>query len=83
MVVPHKIPSKPWQVIGADLFTITNCNFPCVVDYNGRFPILRKVEKLSAASVIKSKNKYGLPRKYYLMHTPILFHKIQEILQEA
>ena len=35
-VIPHKIPGKPLEVIGADLFTISNSYFFCVLHLSQR-----------------------------------------------
>ena len=45
-VIPHKITSKLWEVIGVDLFKINNSNFLCIVDYQNKLPIAKLAEKL-------------------------------------
>ena len=56
----HKIPRKPWEVIGADIFTLHNKN--CIVDYHSNFPIKKKMEDnlILACKIILL--EHGLPR---------------------
>ena len=39
-VALYKILGKPWEVIAADLFTINNSNFLCIVHYHIMFQIV-------------------------------------------
>ena len=48
----HDILAKPWEVIGADMFTPNNKHYLCITDYHGKFPIIKKTEDLSADSLI-------------------------------
>ena len=47
-IIPHKIkrPGKLWKVVGPDMFTINSSNFLCIVNYYGKFAIVKQVEKL-------------------------------------
>ena len=38
----HEIPGKPWEVIEADMFTLYNRNYLCIVDYPSKFPVIKK-----------------------------------------
>ena len=31
--IPYDIPCKPWEVVGADIFSINNNTLLCIVDY--------------------------------------------------
>ena len=44
--------STPWKVVGADMFTLHNKNYLCIVDYHSKFPLINKTEDLSADSLI-------------------------------
>ena len=37
-LLPHSIPSRPWQIIGTELFWWNNTNYLLVVDYYSNFP---------------------------------------------
>ena len=62
-----KIPLRPWEVIGADVFHFNNKNYLCIVDYNSKFPVVKRLEGLSADSLIDTVKiiftKYGIPQK--------------------
>ena len=50
MIIHHKIPAKTWDIVGADMFTVHNRNYLCIVDYHSKFPVIKKMEDLSADS---------------------------------
>ena len=66
-MIHHDIPVRPWDVIGADMFTLNNKQYLCIVDYHSKSPIIKKTEDLSAYNLIlKCKiifAEYGLPKK--------------------
>ena len=51
-IMHHKILGKPWEVVGADLFTSHNKTYHCIVDYHSKFPIIKKTEDLTADILI-------------------------------
>ena len=48
----HNIPGKPGEVIRVDIFTLDNKNYLCIVDYHGKFPVMKKTEDFTADSLI-------------------------------
>ena len=40
---PHEIPTRPWQVIGTDLFFWNGEEYLLICDYFSKFPIVRKI----------------------------------------
>ena len=50
--IHYKIPGKPWEVIGADMFTLCNRNYLCIVDYHRKFPVIKKIKDASADNLI-------------------------------
>ena len=62
----HDIPLRPWEVIGVDVFHFKNKHYLCIVDYNSKFPVIKRLEGLSADNLINVKiifAKYGIPCK--------------------
>ena len=51
-LIHHDIPGKPWEGIGVDIFTLNNKNYLCIVDYHGKFPIVKQAEDIYADSLI-------------------------------
>ena len=41
---------KPWEVVGADMFTL-QIKF-CIVGYHSKLPVIKKTEDLSADSLL-------------------------------
>ena len=66
-MIHHDILARPWEVIGADLFTHNNKHHLCIVDYCSKFSINKKTEDLSADSRILMFKvifaEHGLPKK--------------------
>ena len=64
-IIHHDIPLRPWEVVRADVFHFNNKNYLCIVDYNSKFPVIKRLEGLSAESLINTVKiifaKYGIP----------------------
>ena len=50
-IIHHNIPLQPWEVVRADVFHYNNKNYKCIVDYNSKFPIIKRLEGLSAENL--------------------------------
>ena len=63
----HDIPLRPWEVIGADVFHFKNKHYLCIVHYNSKFPVVMRLEGLSADNLINIVKaifaEYGIPCK--------------------
>ena len=42
-LLQHTVPTRPWQVVGTDLFFFEGDNFLIVADYYSKFPFIRKL----------------------------------------
>ena len=66
-IIHHEILGKPREEVGVDMFTLHNRNYLCIVDYHIKFPVIKKIEDLSADSLALSCkisfSEYGLPEK--------------------
>ena len=40
---PHEVPTRPWQVLGTDLFFWNGDEYLLICDYYSKFPIIRKI----------------------------------------
>ncbi|GAB1602670.1 uncharacterized protein K02A2.6-like, partial [Argonauta hians] len=65
-MIPHEIPTRPWQKVAADLFTWENRQFLVTVDYYSRFfEIDELYANTTAANVIRKLSchfaRYGIP----------------------
>ena len=65
--IHHNIPLQPWEVVGADIFHYNNKNYLCIVDYNSKFSIVKRLEGMSAKNLTNAVKvifaEYGIPRK--------------------
>ena len=66
-IIHPEIPGKPWEVTEADVFTLQNNNYLCIVDYHSKFPVIKMMKDLLADSLILECkiifSEYGLPKK--------------------
>ena len=63
----HDIALWPWEEVVADVFHYNNKNYLCIVDYNSKFPIVKRLEGLSAENLSNAVKiifmEYGVPCK--------------------
>ena len=63
----YEIPSRPREVVGADVFMINVKNLPCIVIYHCKFPTEKKVNSLPGDDLVQMTKliftEYGLPKK--------------------
>ena len=52
--IPHDIPYKPLETVGADIFMLSNKGYSSIVDYQCEFPAVKQMDGLSANSLIKT-----------------------------
>ena len=66
-LLPHPIPTHPWQVVGADLFSINNEHFLVTTDYWSGFWELDKLQDMNSTTIILHLRRlfarYGIPVK--------------------
>ena len=66
---PHEIPTRPWQVVGSDLFHFDGHDHLIVADYYSRFPIVRKISmgQCTCQTVVSLTkhifSKHGIPQR--------------------
>ena len=52
LIMHHKIPAKPRELVGADISTLHNTNYICIVDHHSKYPRIKKMEDLLADILI-------------------------------
>lgn len=53
-MIPLEIPSRPWQTVSTDLFYVQQSWFLIVVDYYSKFSFVRKLQNLTAGTVVNA-----------------------------
>ena len=75
-IIHHDILLRPWEVLGADIFQLNNKNYLCVVDYHGKFLVIKRMEGLSAENLIATVKiifaEYGIKKNVILGAPPSL-----------
>ena len=59
-LMPHPVPSFPWQKIGADIFTYNRRDYLLIVDYFSKFPFILLLPDKTASSVVAMLKSVGL-----------------------
>lgn len=64
-LIPHELPSRPWEKIGMDLLTFNNTEYLVTVDYYSNFWELDKLKSTRSTAVIQKVKshfaRYGIP----------------------
>ena len=85
-LIPREIPSRPWQIIAADIFTVNNKDLLCTVDcYSNYFEIDRLFQK--TAGEVKKKLKrhfstHGIPDTLMSDNVPFSSKEFQDFAKE-
>ena len=53
-LLPHGVPQRPWQKLGADIFELNSSSYLTVVDYYSKYPELCILKDKTASSVVTS-----------------------------
>ena len=63
-----ELPTRPWQVLGTDLFHFNNAEYLIVVDYYSKFPLIRKMPTPCTSHAVVTAtaeifSEHGAPQK--------------------
>ena len=56
-LLPHEVPSRPWEVVGTDMFFFNDADWLIIADYYSKFPIVRKMPRPCLSSSVVSVTK--------------------------
>lgn len=66
-LLPHGVPSAPWETIGMDLFEFQNSHWLLVIDYFSKYVEVAKLENMLGSTIVsKLKSvfaRFGIPKK--------------------
>ena len=52
-LISHEIPSRPWEKVGVDHFTLCNQDYLIIIDYYSKYPEVVQVHSKTAQATIK------------------------------
>ncbi len=78
-LLPHEVPTHPWQTLGTDLFEFEGDNYLIIVDYYPKFPFIEKMPVHCTAKVVVEATKkifseQGIPQKVVSDNGPRTVH---------
>jgi hypothetical protein len=81
-LLPHDVPDRPWQKLGADIFTLFGKDYLLVVDYFSKFPEVCLLSGKSASAVIvqfKSVfSRHGIPETLIADNMPFDSYEMRQ-----
>ena len=64
-MLPHEIPTKPWEICATDLFELDKETYIVIADYFSKFFEVKKISSSSSKTVInilkENFSRYGIP----------------------
>jgi hypothetical protein len=73
-LLPHPVPDRPWQKLGADIFSLFGKDYLLVVDYYSKFPEVCQLSGKTADSVITHLksifSRHGIPEEVVCDNMP-------------
>ena len=82
----HEIPERPWEKLGADIFTFGKYDYLVVVDYYSKYPEFAKLESKTARCVImKMKmifSRQGIPETLIADNVPFSSAELEQFATE-
>ena len=81
-LLSHKIVDRPWQKIGADVFTLDGTDYLCVVDYYSSYFEIDGLETKTAKGIAKILRKlfsvHGIPNQLISDNMPFSSQELKE-----
>ncbi|XP_041453631.1 uncharacterized protein K02A2.6-like [Lytechinus variegatus] len=67
-LLPHELPTRPWQILGTDLFHLEGREYLIIADYYSKFPLVRRMPiECTSKAVIEATqqifSEHGIPEK--------------------
>ena len=81
-LVSHEVADRPWQKIGADVFTLDGTDYLCVVDYYSSYFEIDRLETKTAKGITKILRKlfsvHGIPNQLISDNMPFSSQEFRE-----
>ncbi|KAF2886680.1 hypothetical protein ILUMI_19494 [Ignelater luminosus] len=52
-MIPSKLPTRPWEIIGADLATHNNNTYLVIQDYDSKYSEIRKLQNTTSQAIVE------------------------------
>ena len=85
-MIPHDIPNRPWEKLGADYFSFAGNDYLLVVDYFSKYPeVVRVNSKTAEATINKMKqifSRHGIPNTLVADNMPFNSKAFRQFAKE-
>ena len=85
-MLPHPVPSRPWEKVGVDYFTLAGKDYLLIVDYFSKYPeVLQMNSKTADATIAKMKSifaRHGIPNTVVADNMPFGSREFQQFAKE-
>ena len=86
-MIPHKLPDRPWEEVGADYFTLHSQDFLLVVDYYSKYPeVIPMTTKTAEGTITALKGifaRHGIPNKLIADNMPFNSKKFHQFSKQC
>jgi hypothetical protein len=85
-LIPHAVPQRPWQKVGADIFSFARRDYLLIVDYYSKYPEVALLDDKTASSVIRQFKlmfaRHGIPEELVADNMPFASKAVTEFAVE-
>ena len=85
-MIPHEVPSRPWEKVGVDYFTVHSKDFLLIVDYYSKYPEAISMPSKTAAATIKAMqvtfSRHGIPNTVIADNMPFNSSEFQKLAKQ-
>ena len=85
-MISHETPSRPWEKVGVDHFTLCNQDYLIIVDYYSKYPEVVQVHSKTAQATIKVMmsvfSRHGIPNVVIADNMPFNSVEFQKFAKE-
>ena len=85
-MIPHELPNRPWEKLGADYFTFAGKDYLLVVDYFSKYPEVVHMNSKTAEATVKKMtqifSRHGIPNTLVADNMPFNSKAFKQFAKE-
>ena len=85
-LIPHMVPERPWQKVGADIMTFKHRDYLVVVDYYSKYVELQLLSEKTAKAIVTAMKsiyaRHGIPQEVMSDNMPFASREFKDFAAE-
>ena len=85
-MIPHNVPNRPWEKLGADYFSLAGKDYLLIVDYFSKYPEIISMESKTAEATVKAMKqifaRHGIPNTVVADNMPFNSKAFRQFAKE-